>query len=184
MRLSSTSTSSPCCRACPRRLLECALPYLTVYSGQAAVDVFDAAPEVLSALPGITEDRLQVLLSQRQGVSQDVLKAQLGMAAQYVTLQPSKANRITVTMRFKSNRRVRSEAVVLLIDKDREPYRMLSWRHDIGDPNDMQRPLESHSACARSRGRAEAGPSAHQPRSDVASGRRRHLRSFHSRHDV
>ncbi len=153
----------------PPPLLECALPFLTVYSGQAGIDVFDAAPEVLSALPGITEDRLRVLLAQRQGVSQDVLKAQLGMAAQYVTIQPSTANRITVEMQFKSNRRVRSEAVVLLMDKDREPYRMLSWRQDMEPPNDIQRPVNSTYACARNRGHADAGSSVHRPRKEVAS---------------
>jgi general secretion pathway protein K len=117
----------------PSAMIDCAAPYVTVYSGQAGIDVFDAAPVVLSALPGITPDRVKLLLSQREGASQDVLRAQLGMAAQYVTVQPSKTNRVTVAIRFKSNRRVFSEAVIMLTDKDNEPFRMLSWRHDIGD---------------------------------------------------
>jgi general secretion pathway protein K len=135
----------------PPALIECILPYVTVYSGQAAIDVFDAAPVVLSALPGITPDRVQILLSQRQGVSQDVLRAQLGMAAQYVTLQPSRTNRVTVSIRFKSNRRVFSEAVILLAEKDDEPFRMLSWRHDIGDLNEIRGPHEPASSCAARR---------------------------------
>jgi general secretion pathway protein K len=130
----------------PPALIDCALPYVTVYSGQAGVDVFDAAPVVLSALPGITPDRVQILLSQRQGASQDVLRAQLGMAAQYVTVQPSKTNRITVAIRFKSNRQIFSEAVILLAED--EPFRMLSWRHDIGAPNEMRGLLALASACA------------------------------------
>jgi general secretion pathway protein K len=117
----------------PPAMIDCALPYVTVYSGQAGVDVFDATPVVLSALPGLTPDRVQLLMSQREGASQDVLRAQLGMAAQYVTVQPSRTNRVTVGIRFKSNRRVFSEAVILLADKDNEPFRMMSWRHDIGD---------------------------------------------------
>jgi general secretion pathway protein K len=122
----------------PPAVIDCALPYVTVYSGQAAIDVFDADPVVLSALPGITPDRVQLLLSQRQGASQDVLRAQLGMAAQYVTVQPSRTNRVTVGVRFKSNRRIFSEAVILLADKDDEPFRMLSWRYDIGDVNETR----------------------------------------------
>jgi general secretion pathway protein K len=136
----------------PPALVDCALPYLTVYSGQAGVNVFGAAPEVLSALPGITPERLQTLLSQRVGASQDVLKAQLGMAAQYITVQPGKANRITVSVRFDTNRRVRSQAVVLLPDNDTEPFRMLSWRDDIGEPKTSD-PAEL--SCARSRGHAD-----------------------------
>jgi general secretion pathway protein K len=101
----------------PTALIDCAMPFLTVYSGQAGIDVFDAAPEVLSALPGISPDRLQILLSQRQGAPQDVLRAQLGMAAQFITARPSKANRITVAVRFDTKRRVRSQAVVLLGDQ-------------------------------------------------------------------
>jgi general secretion pathway protein K len=135
----------------PPALIDCALPYVTVYSGQAAIDVFDASPVVLSALPGITPDRVALLMSQRQGASQDVLRAQLGMAAQYVTVQPSRTNRVTVGIRFKSNRRVFSEAVVLLADKDEEPYRMLSWHHDIGEPHEIRGLLEPAATCAARR---------------------------------
>jgi general secretion pathway protein K len=131
----------------PPVLIDCALPYVTVYSGQAAVDVFDADRVVLSALPGITPDRVQLLMSQRQGVSQDVLRAQLGMAAQYVTLQPSRINRVTVSIRFKSNRRMFSEAVIMLAEKDDEPYHMLSWRHDIGEPSEMRGLIGPAAAC-------------------------------------
>ena len=74
-----------------------------------------------------------------------MLRAQLGMAAQYVTVQPSKTNRITVAIRFKSNRQVFSEAVILLTGY--EPFRMLSWRHDIGDLNEI-RGFEPASSCA------------------------------------
>jgi general secretion pathway protein K len=135
----------------PPALVDCALPYVTVYSGQVGIDVFDASPVVLSALPGITPDRVALLMSQRQGASQDVLRAQLGMAAQYVTSQPSKTNRVTVGIRFKSNRRVFSEAVIMLADKDDEPYRMLSWRHDIGELHEVRGLLEPASTCAARR---------------------------------
>jgi general secretion pathway protein K len=135
----------------PPALIDCAMPYLTVFSGQAGIDILGAAPEVLSALPGITPERLEILLSQRQGASQDVLKAQLGMAAQYITVQPSKANRITVAVRLDTNRQVRSQAVVLLPDKDTEPFRMMSWREDIGEPEAPKSSDPAELACARGR---------------------------------
>jgi general secretion pathway protein K len=124
-------------------LVERALPYLTVYSGQAEVNVFNAAPEVLAALPGLTPARIQLLLAQREGASRDIINAQLGVAAQYVTVQSSKANRIAVDVRFDTKRRVRSEAVVLLADDDVEPFRVLSWRDDTGEKSIDERPYAS-----------------------------------------
>jgi general secretion pathway protein K len=117
----------------PSALVDRALPYLTVYSGQAEVNVFNAAPEVLAALPGMTPQRLRLLLAQREGAPQDVLKAQLGAAARYVNVQATKTNRIAVDVRFGANRQVRSEAVVLLLDEDTEPFRVLSWRDEISE---------------------------------------------------
>jgi general secretion pathway protein K len=124
----------------PEDLINRALPYLTVYSGQAEVNVFNAAPEVLAALPGLTPERIQLLVAQRDGAPQDILNAQLGMAAQYATVQSSRVNRITVEVRFDASRRVRSEAVVLLLDDDTEPFRVLSWRDEIGEPSSAERP--------------------------------------------
>ena len=115
----------------PPTLIDRALPYLTVYSGQAEINVLDAAPEVIAALPGVTPEWLNVLLVQRDGAPQDVLRARLGPAARYVTVQASKANRVMVEVRFDPKRRLRSEAVVLLLDGDAEPFRVLSWRDDI-----------------------------------------------------
>ncbi len=117
-----------------------ALPYLTVYSGQPEVNVFNAAPEVLAALPGLTPGRIQILLAQRDSAPHDILNAQLGMAAQYVTAQSSKASRITVDVRLDANRRMRSEAVVLLLDDDVAPFRLLSWRDETGGLLTDERP--------------------------------------------
>jgi hypothetical protein len=85
---------------------------------------------VLAALPGITPERLHQLLTQREAIPEDVLRAQLGMAANYITLQPSAGNRIDVDVRFRTNTRIRSQVVVFLVDNDIEPYRVLSWRDE------------------------------------------------------
>jgi hypothetical protein len=57
-------------------------------------------------------------------------------------VQPSRANRVTVDVRFDANRRVRSEAVVLLLEEDTEPFHLLSWRDDI-EPSTDDRPRAS-----------------------------------------
>jgi general secretion pathway protein K len=120
-------------------LVNRALPYLTIYSGQAEVNVLNAAPEVLAALPGLTPERIQILLAQREDAPRDIINAQLGAAAQYVTPQSGKANRITVDMRFEGNRHMRSEAVVLLLDDGADPFRVLSWRDDAGERSTDER---------------------------------------------
>jgi general secretion pathway protein K len=124
-------------------LVNRALPYLTIYSGQAEVNVFNAAPEVLAALPGLTSGRIQILLAQREGAPQDIVNAQLGTAAQYVTARSSKATRVTVDVRFDGNRRMRSEAVVLLLDDAADPFRVLSWRDDAAERSADERPYAS-----------------------------------------
>jgi general secretion pathway protein K len=116
----------------PANLVDRALPFLTVYSGRAEVNVLNAAPEVLAALPGMTPESLYLLLDQRELGSLDVVRARLGTAASYATLSSSNANRITVDVRFDNKHEMRSEAVVLLLKDDTEPYRLLSWSDEIG----------------------------------------------------
>ena len=114
----------------PPAVVDRALPHVTVYSGQAEINLLDAAPEVLAALPGVTPERLHILLGQRDAAPQEVMRA-LGPAARYVTAQPNKTNRVAVEVRFDGNRRLRSEIIVLLLDGDTEPFRVLSWHDDI-----------------------------------------------------
>ncbi|MFL6796082.1 MAG: general secretion pathway protein GspK [Xanthobacteraceae bacterium] len=115
----------------PPVLLDRALPYLTVYSGQPEVNVLTAAPEVLAAMPGLTPERLHDLVLARESAPQDVLRARLGPTARYVTAQAGNAARITVDVRFPGVRPTRTEVVALVLDGDTEPYRVLSWRDDV-----------------------------------------------------
>ena len=55
----------------PMELVERTLPLVTVYSGLAKVDVLEAAPEVIAALPEITAERLNLFLAQRQAAPGD-----------------------------------------------------------------------------------------------------------------
>jgi general secretion pathway protein K len=124
----------------PSLLVTHALPYLTVYSGQPGINVMSAPPAVLAALPGMTPDRLQMLIAARENAPspdasdatayQSQIQSQLGTMASYASLQPSAADRVKVDIRFPSKRRMESQVVFLLVDKDTQPYRVLSWRDE------------------------------------------------------
>jgi len=89
---------------------------------------------VLAALHGVAPARIEILLAQRDGAPRDILNAQLGPAAQYVTAQSTKANRVTVDVRFDASAACARRAVVLLLDDDVAPFRLLSWRDETGEP--------------------------------------------------
>jgi general secretion pathway protein K len=114
----------------PPHLIDRVLPYLTVYSGRPEINVISAPPQVLAALPGLTPESLQLLLALRANNPADVLKAPLGVAASYLSLQASKTDRVTVDVQFLFGHRIRSQAVIFLLDDDKQPYRVLSWRDD------------------------------------------------------
>lgn len=115
----------------PPALVERVLPYFTVYSGERQVNVLAAPPQVLAALPGLTPERLQVLLAMRGSAPYEVMTAQLGTTQSYLTVDPSRANGVTVDVGFPSGRRIRTMAVIFIMPRDSEPYRVLSWRDDV-----------------------------------------------------
>ena len=112
-------------------LVDRILPYVTVYSGRPEVYVLIAQPQVLAAVPGMTAEVLQQLVNTRQSNSQDILKAQMGFATQYLTLDAAAADRVTVTVQFSTGAQIRSQAVILLSKANGEPYRILSWQDDV-----------------------------------------------------
>jgi general secretion pathway protein K len=114
----------------PTALVERILPYVTVYSGGPQVNALVASPQVLDAVPGITPELLQQLLNARQSSPQAVLKTGLGLAAQFITLDPAPADRVTVTVQFPTGGRIRSQAVILVTNAGGEPYRILSWQNN------------------------------------------------------
>jgi general secretion pathway protein K len=120
----------------PAVLIDRVLPYLTVYSGRPEVNVLAAPAQVLAALPGLTPERLQVLLNLRADAPQDVMKAQLGMTQSYITLTPSRANRVTVDVHLQPGRDIHTQATIFLVPQDTEPYRVLAWRNDVSEDDD------------------------------------------------
>jgi general secretion pathway protein K len=140
-------------------MIERVLPYVTVFSKSADVDVLLAPPEVVAALPGMTPEVLNDFLKQRPSLPRDqkAIAAALGPAAKAAgTLPDAKAFRVLTTIRFDNGRRTSTEAVILLgsaegknknsaqgqgstntntntntTDKDnKEPYKILSWQDE------------------------------------------------------
>jgi general secretion pathway protein K len=118
----------------PEIMIERATPFLTVYSGQAQINVMDAAPQVLAALPDMDPGRLGEILAQRAGgQNSQAILALLGPARPLGSLSGSKAMRVTARIAFDSGQRVTSEAVIFILDSGSDPYRVLTWRDDVDD---------------------------------------------------
>ncbi|MGY3450431.1 general secretion pathway protein K [Bradyrhizobium sp. USDA 4353] len=119
----------------PPALVDQAMPFVTVFSGRREIDPLEAAPEVVAALPGMTQDVLKSFLDQRAGLRREArsLASALGAARVGTTLEVGDAFRVGITIAFDAGRRAAAEAVILLGDGD-EPYRVLSWRDDVASP--------------------------------------------------
>jgi general secretion pathway protein K len=114
----------------PPQLVERALPYLTVFSGQAGINALAAEPLVVAALPGMNPQSLKAFLSLRAAGGQDGQAAVrlLNAAAQsMVSLEASRAYRVTINADLGNNRRIAGTAVVLIQVGEDEPFRVLSW---------------------------------------------------------
>jgi general secretion pathway protein K len=107
--------------------------YVTVYNGQAKVDVLDADPTVLAALPQMTPELLAPLLKLRADPSVDTasLTQALGPAAKFATLGPSKATRAEIVADIGPGRKFSAEVVFSLNEKSDEPFEILDWRDDF-----------------------------------------------------
>jgi general secretion pathway protein K len=113
----------------PPLFIERMLPFVTVFSNLASINILDAAPQVVAALPGMTPENLQSVLSQRADPGLDP-RSLLGTAGgEAVTLAGSKAYRMTIAVESGSGRRGAAEVVILLLEDGDEPYRVLSWRN-------------------------------------------------------
>ena len=113
----------------PPAFIERMFPFVTVFSNLPSINILDAAPQVLAALPGMTPEILQEVLSQRADPALDP-RSLLGVAGgEVATLAGSKAYRIEVAGEARNGRRSGAEVVILLLEDGDEPYRVLSWRN-------------------------------------------------------
>ncbi len=120
----------------PPLLVEHAMPFVTVFSGRPNINILDARPEVVAALPGMSADSLYSVLSQRGTGPQSAqfVMGLLGPAQGIATAEGSKATRVTVRIGFDNGRRVGAEAIILPLEDADEPFRILSWRDDFDGP--------------------------------------------------
>ena len=125
-------------RGIPAAVIERMLPFVTPFSNMESINIVDAAPQVVAALPGMTPGRLQEVLAQRSDPRSDP-RSLPALAGTGATLEASKAYRMTVAVDFDSGRRTSTEAVILLLDEGDEPYRVLSWRNDADGGTAPQR---------------------------------------------
>ena len=117
----------------PPALVARAAPFVTIFSGRRDVNVLDAAPEVIAALPEMSPARLNAFLTAREAGSPDpnFLARSLGDKQSGATTQGSDAYRVRMRLVADSGRRQMSEAVILLLGpNDARPYGVLSWKTD------------------------------------------------------
>jgi general secretion pathway protein K len=116
----------------PAELARRAAPLVTVHSGSAPFNAVEASGELLAAIPGVTREQLPLLLAARE---RDPKSFQAALAAldsgnRFVTTEPGKSTRVAVGVTFSSGYQTRTEATIIVIDGDSEPYRVLSYRND------------------------------------------------------
>jgi general secretion pathway protein K len=113
----------------PPAVVERVLPFVTVFSNMRTVNVLDAAPQVVAALPGMTPQTLQQVLRDRTDPNIDP-RSLVGLASGgAATIEGAKAYRLTVAVEAPSHRQSSAEIVILLLESGDEPYRVLSWHN-------------------------------------------------------
>ena len=114
----------------PPALVERALPLVTIFSGSPGVDVVNARPEVIAALPGMTPLILKQFLNDRGTFRNDpqAIAAALGNAKASASPDKSDAYRILIQLRLRNGWTTASE-VVIGLKGNGNPYRVLAW-HD------------------------------------------------------
>jgi general secretion pathway protein K len=116
-------------RGIPPLVIEKILPFVTVFSNLASINVLDAAPQVLAALPGVTPEGLQAVLALRADPNADPRAVRAAAGGEGATLEGSKAYRLTVQAVSGTGGRSAAEIVILLLDGGAEAFRVLSWRN-------------------------------------------------------
>jgi general secretion pathway protein K len=118
----------------PPAIIERAKPFLTVYTGKAQIDVLDAAPEVVAAIPGITPNLMQTLAeARRTGAGPQSVSQLLGALplAGVVSIDGGDTYRVQVLIRYDNGRRAAAEVVIRTGGSSDKPYGVLWWRDGL-----------------------------------------------------
>jgi len=113
-----------------------AMPYVTVYSGAAKVDVLDADPAILAALPDVSPDAVHNALVARAKTPVDkaALMVALGPAQAFATTEPNPSSRAKIVVTPRHGRSVQAEVVFRLDRQADKPFDILYWRDDFDAP--------------------------------------------------
>jgi general secretion pathway protein K len=116
----------------PPHIVERILPLVTVYSGHPEIDIRVAPPEVLAALPNVTPDQLQKVLGARMQNPEDgdALLKLLGSSQALANDKSNPTAPVRMQIRLDNGRTARAEVVILVMQNEDEPFRVLSWRDD------------------------------------------------------
>lgn len=120
----------------PPALVERAIPHLTVFSGRPEINIRDAAPEVLAAVPGLSREQIDRSAAQRGTTTGEGTQA----SPPGTTTEGSDAARIKVSVDFDNGRRLAAEVVILVREFGEDPYRVLSWSSDVDAQRTDARP--------------------------------------------
>jgi general secretion pathway protein K len=124
----------------PPVLIERMLPFVTVFNSEAGIDIIDAAPQVIAALPGMTPEIVHAIVAARDAGTLDrkSLPDLLGGVGQgAASADAGRAFRVGVRVAFDNGRHSAAEAVILLPDDGPVPYRVLSWRNAFDGTTDQ-----------------------------------------------
>ena len=124
----------------PRAIIDRAKPFLTVYSGKSQVDVLDAAPEVVAAIPGVTPNLLQALAeARRNGADSDQVNKLVGNLPMQnvVATDGGDTYRVQVRVRYDNGRQA-AAAVVIRVGAGDKPYGVLWWRDGFDALSDVR----------------------------------------------
>jgi general secretion pathway protein K len=116
-------------RGIPPLVVEKMLPFVTVFSNLASINVLDAAPQVLAALPNMTPGTLQEVLALRADPNTDPNAVRAAAGGEGATLDGSRAYRLTIEATSGTSVRSAADVVILLLDSGADAYRVLSWRN-------------------------------------------------------
>jgi general secretion pathway protein K len=115
----------------PPAIVERAKPFLTVYTGKPQIDVLDAAPEVVAAIPGVTPNMMQALAeARRTGADPQSVQRLLGALPLQgvVSIEGGDTYRVQVRIRYDNRRQTAAEVVIRTGGVSDKPYGVLWWR--------------------------------------------------------
>jgi general secretion pathway protein K len=122
-------------RRLPADLVDAALPFVTVFNGRPEIDVNEAAPEVVAALPQMNPNLVEAILKRRDPHNPQAVLSLLGAASSSVAVGGRKATRAAVHITLDTGRQVNADVVLLMTENNSaEPYRVLAWHDDFDGP--------------------------------------------------